>query len=124
MDATYTSTVPTVEPAEPVGKPSEQSGSRAEKRSSDPVVSAYIRDISRATLLSADEELLLFSALAESRSIAVETLFPVEHLLSEEDRKSLHADTLRYEEVDAAWRHLPATGRAALGRKGDRKSVV
>ncbi|MAF10339.1 hypothetical protein CMK11_07800 [Candidatus Poribacteria bacterium] len=118
MDATYTSVIPAIETAEPAAKQPEPTDARAERRSSDPVVSAYIRDISKAALLSAEEELLLFSALAESRAMAVETLFPVEHHLGEPDRKSLHADTLRYEEVDGAWRALPATGLEALGREG------
>lgn len=118
MDTTYTTTIPQVDQAEPADKPLEPTDTRRERRASDPVVSAYIRDIARAPLLSADEELLLFSVLAESRAMAVEALFPVEDHLSAADRKAVHADTLRYEEVEAAWRRLSPAGHADLGREG------
>ena len=62
--------------------------------------------------------MLLFSTLAESRSIAVQTLYPVERYLSDEHRNAVHAKTLRYEDVHAAWQALLPTGREALGREG------
>ena len=118
METMYASATDAVDRDTTPQAPATRGAPRAERRAADPVVAAYIRDISKVSLLSAEDEVLLFSTLAESRHRAVQTLYPVERYLGEEHRDAVHAKTLRYEDIEAAWRALLPTGRNALGREG------
>ena len=73
------------------------------RHSTDPVLSAYIREVSRVPLLSRDEEILLFTTLYEARETAFRLMNALEDMLTPAQSKLLKASTLRYEEMHQTW---------------------
>ncbi len=84
------------------------------KHSTDPVLSAYIREVSRVALLSRDEEILLFTTLYEARATVFRLVEPLEDLLTPEQAKLLRASTLRYEEMQQTWQSIAGRARPRL----------
>jgi len=93
--------------------PAEAAASRdpVSKHSTDPVLSAYIREVSRVALLSRDEEILLFTTLYEARATVFRLMDPLEDLLTAEQTKLLRASTLRYEEMQQTWQSIAGRAR-------------
>lgn len=84
------------------------------KHSTDPVLSAYIREVSRVPLLSRDEEILLFTTLYEARGTVFRVMGSLDDLLTVEQTKVLQAATLRYEEMQEVWQSVAGRARPRL----------
>ena len=84
------------------------------RHSTDPVLSAYIREVSRVPLLSRDEEILLFTTLYEARETAFRVMDSLEDMLTPAQSKLLRASTLRYEEMQQTWQAISVRARARL----------
>ncbi|MAF08867.1 RNA polymerase subunit sigma-70 [Candidatus Poribacteria bacterium] len=84
------------------------------RHSTDPVLSAYIREVSRVPLLSRDEEILLFTTLYEARETAFRVMDSREDMLTPAQSKLLRASTLRYEEMQQTWQAISVRARARL----------
>ncbi len=115
--ASAQTTAPQMAPAPDVDEQiSEPPASRdpVSKHSTDPVLSAYIREVSRVALLSRDEEILLFTTLYEARATVFRLVEPLEDLLTTDQVKLLRASTLRYEEMQQTWQSVERRARPRL----------
>ncbi|MBT3268821.1 RNA polymerase sigma factor RpoD/SigA [Candidatus Poribacteria bacterium] len=87
------------------------------RHSTDPVLSAYIREVSRVPLLSRDEEILLFTTLYEARETAFRLMNALEDMLTPAQSKLLKASTLRYEEMHQTWQAIADRARERLATR-------
>ena len=86
----------------------------ASQASNNPVLAAYIREVSKQGLLSRENESELFNTLRTSREAVRELMERLDHLFDKNQHRVVHADTLRYEEVAAVWEELPRQARNTL----------
>jgi len=98
----------------PFDSPSEEPSSRT---SNHPVFAAYLREVSRESLLSRQEELRLFHIIRESRETAWSILAELEPFMTPNQRNRLHAKTLRYEEIERLWTDLAPIAKEKLSRE-------
>ena len=87
------------------------------RHSTDPVLRAYIREVSRVPLLSRDEEILLFTTLYEARETAFRLMNALEDMLTPAQSKLLKASTLRYEEMHQTWQAIADRARERLATR-------
>ena len=88
----------------------------ASRSSNHPVFAAYLREVSRESLLSRKDELRLFTTIRESREVAWTILAELELAMTPSQRRRLHAKTLRYEEIERLWTDIAPIAKQVLPR--------
>ena len=105
-----------------VNKSSDDEASQpASRHSNHPVLAAYIREVSKESLLSREEETELFTTLRSSRDVVSSLIQRLDHLLDKAQSRVVNADTLRYEEVSKVWEALPLPVQMQLPAEARRR---
>ena len=98
-----------------VNKSSDDEASQpASRHSNHPVLAAYIREVSKESLLSREEETELFTTLRSARDEVSTLMKRLDGVFDKAQSRVVNADTLRYEEVSKVWEGLPLTVQMQL----------